>query len=164
MKLLDYLRKPAVAAALGAVVGLIVGLIWAWGIQPVVWKDVPPAQMGTTYQEDYLRMASDSYSVHPDNALALQRYQALGTAGPATLAAVKLNPGNSGSKCNLGLCKSRPAGRGRTDTDGDKRTTPGKTSSFTSIAIILGAVILVCPGGIWNFAIPDPAFPEHKQR
>ena len=81
MKLLDYAKKPVVAAALGAVLGLIVGLIWAWVIQPVQWTNVPPSRMGSTYQEQYLRMAIDSYKVNPDAALALQRFDALGPAG-----------------------------------------------------------------------------------
>ena len=81
MKLLDYVKKPVVAAVLGAFVGLIVGLIWAYEIQPVKWKDVPPSWMGATYQEQYLRMAIDSYQANPDNALALQRFQDLGPAG-----------------------------------------------------------------------------------
>jgi hypothetical protein len=155
MKLIDYLRKPAVAAALGALVGLIVGLIWAWGIQPVVWKDVPPAQLGTTYQEDYLRSAVDSYIVRPDNNLALQRYQALGTAGPAALAAVKLNPGNldpNAISAFANLVQQASTQPTPTGTSGQ----PGKTSSLTSIAIILGAVILfaLVGYGILRYLIP----------
>ena len=67
MKLLDYAKRPVVAAILGAILGLIIGLIWAWEIQPVEWTNVPPTQMGATYQEQYLRMAIDSYQVNPDS-------------------------------------------------------------------------------------------------
>ena len=156
MKLLDYLKKPALAAALGAVIGLLVGLIWAWMIQPVVWKDVPPAQLGTTFQQDYLRMAIDSYIVHPDNTVALQRYQALGTAGPAALAAVKLDPGNLDPNAIAAFTNLvQPAVAGPTPTAASGPTT-GKTSSFTSIAIILGAVILfaLVGYGILRYLIP----------
>jgi len=158
MKLLDYLRKPAVAAALGAVIGLVLGLIWAWMIQPVVWKDVPPAQMGTAYQVNYLRMAVDSYSVRPDDALALQRYQALGTAGPTALATVKMNPGNLDSKAiqafaNLVQEVSNELTPTPTAISGQ---TPAKTGSSTSIVIILVAVVLfaLVGYGIFRYLIP----------
>jgi hypothetical protein len=156
MKLLDTLKKPAVAAAIGAVVGLVIGLIWAWGIQPVVWKDVPPAQMGTTFQEDYLRMAVDSYIVHPDNAVALQRFQALGKAGPATLATVKANPGSLDTKAILAFSNLvLPGSTGATPTVPSGQAS-SKGGSLTSIAIIIGAVVLfaLVGYGILRYLIP----------
>jgi hypothetical protein len=156
MKLLDYLKKPAIAAALGALLGLIVGLIWAWGIQPVQWKDVPPAQMGTAYQEQYLRMAVDSYSVHPDSALALQRYQSLGAAGPAIWKAIKDNPGNldqSAISAFDGIVQPAAATPPPTGAAGKPSPT---TSSTKSIAIILGAIVLfaLVGYGILRYLIP----------
>jgi ABC-type lipoprotein release transport system permease subunit len=53
MKLSELMKKPAMAGFLGALIGLIVGLIWAWYVQPVIWTNVPPSQMGTLYQERY---------------------------------------------------------------------------------------------------------------
>ena len=157
MKLLDYLKRPAVAAAVAAIVGLIVGLIWAWGIQPVQWTNVPPTQLGVTYQEEYLRMAIDSYSVHPDNALALQRYQALGSAGPTTLATVTANPGNlDPAAISAFVNVIQPAAAGATPVPTGGATTPAKTGNTTSIVIILGAVILfaLVGYGILRYLIP----------
>ncbi len=45
MKILDYLKKPVIAGAIGVVIGIILGLIWGWDIQPVQY--VPPTQVGT---------------------------------------------------------------------------------------------------------------------
>jgi len=156
MKLFDSLRKPAVAAALGALIGLVLGLIWAWMIQPVVWKDVPPVQMGTIYQADYMRMAVDSYSVHPDNALALQRYKALGLAGPAALATVKSNPANLDEKAISAFANVVQQGAAVPIPTVSSGQAPAKTSSFTSIVIILGAVILfaLVGYGILRYLIP----------
>jgi hypothetical protein len=92
MKIQDYLKRPAVAALLGAVIGLIVGLIWAWMIQPVTWTNVAPSQLGTSYQEQYLRMAIDSYRVDPNDALATARFQAMGTTGSSMLDYIQKNP------------------------------------------------------------------------
>lgn len=110
MRILDYLKKPVVAAVLGVIVGLIFGLIVGWGIAPVEWIDVPPSQMGTLYQEYYLRMAIDSYTLNgslgkiseADNeALAIQLYQSLGEDGPSVLQTIKNNPGIQDSNAIL---------------------------------------------------------------
>ena len=156
MKLLDNLRKPAVAAVFGALIGLILGLIWAWVIQPVVWKDVPPVQMGTIYQEDYMRMAIDSYTLHPDNVLALQRYKALGAAGPTMLATVTGNPGNLDAKSISAFSNVVQQGGAVPTPAKQSGQTPVKTRSFTAIAVILGAVILfaLVGYGILRYLIP----------
>ncbi|MGA2490394.1 MAG: hypothetical protein ABSF99_09480 [Anaerolineales bacterium] len=156
MKLHDYLKKPAVAAAVGAVIGLVVGLLWAWLIQPVVWKNVPPAQMGTTYQEDYLRMAVDSYSVHPDNTLALQRYGALGKAGPAILATIKSNPGTLDANALSAFASTVGQGSAIPTPTPASGGPSAKTGTLTSIVIILAAVVLfaLVAYGILRYLIP----------
>jgi hypothetical protein len=171
MKIMDYLKKPVVAAVVGGVVGLVVGLIWAWGIQPVVWKDVPPVQLGTAYQEQYLRMAIDSYAFHPDDALALQRFQSLGTAGPATLDKVLANPNTQDpTALNAFSTIVGQASPGASPTPASGAT-PGKASTSTSIAIIVGAVILfaLVGYGILRYLIPlfrntQPAEPTAATR
>jgi hypothetical protein len=156
MKIKDYLRKPAVAAVFGALIGLVLGLIWAWMIQPVVWTDVPPVQMGTTYQEDYMRMAVDSYTLHPDNVLALQRYKDLGAAGPTILAAITSNPGNLDAKAIAAFTNIAQQGGVVPTPAGQSGQTPVITRSFTAIAVILGAVILfaLVGYGILKYLIP----------
>jgi hypothetical protein len=152
MKLSDYLKKPIVVGVIGAVIGLVIGLIWAWMIQPVVWTNVPP----TTYQEDYLRMAVDSFSKQPDNALALQRYQALGTAGPAALKLVTSNPGNLGANAiSAFITAVQPAGVVQTPSVPSGQT-PANTRSVTAIAVIIGAVLLfaLVGYGILRYLIP----------
>jgi hypothetical protein len=156
MKLLDYLKKPAVAAVFGGVIGLILGLIWAWGIQPVKWTNVPPAQMGTVYQEDYLRTAIDSYSLHPDKTLAAQRYKALGTAGPTMLVAVTSNPGNLDAKAISEFSNVVKQGEAAATPSESGGQPPGRTRSIAAVALILGAVILfgLVGYGILRYLIP----------
>ncbi len=86
------LKRPAIAALTGGIIGLALGLVWAWLIQPVEWKDASPALLHPAYQEEYLRMAIDSYSVHRDTATAQRRYQALGGTGPEVLQRIQTNP------------------------------------------------------------------------
>jgi hypothetical protein len=156
MKLFDYLKKPAVAAVLGGVLGLVVGLIWAWGIAPVQWKDVPPTQLGSTYQEEFLRMAIDSYTVHPDEALASNRFKSLGDAGPNVLAAITKNPGNLDATA-VALFSNivQPSTLVATPTPAGGET-PAKKISLTSVLLILAAVLLfaLVGYGILRYLIP----------
>lgn len=80
---------PAVAL----IVGLVIGVLYAWVISPVQWVDGEPHQLRADLQEDYLRMAIDSYLVNSDADLATQRFDALGDSGPDTLATVAEDPG-----------------------------------------------------------------------
>ncbi len=156
MKLLDYAKKPVVAAALGGILGLIVGLIWAWMVQPVQWTNVPPTQLGATYQEQFLRMAIDSYKVNPDTTLALQRFQALGPVGASILTTIENNPGSQDPAAITGFAGVvQPGGSAVTPLPGGG-STPAKSGSFTSFALIAAAIILfaLVAYGILRYLIP----------
>jgi hypothetical protein len=156
MKLLDYAKKPVVAAALGGILGLIIGLIWAWAVQPVVWTNVPPTQLGATYQEQYLRMAIDSYKVNPDSALALQRFQALGPVGASILTTIESNPGSLDPAAITGFAGVvQPGGAAATPVPGGTPT-PAKGGSFPAFVLIAIAVILfaLVGYGILRYLIP----------
>lgn len=156
MKLLDYIKRPLIAAALGAILGLIIGLLWAYEVQPVQWKDVPPSWMGATYQDQYLRMAIDSFHVNPDNALALQRFEALGPAGASLLTTIQNNPGNQDPNAISSFASAvQPGGVAATPVpNGGPSITKG--TSLTSIALIVAAVILfgLVAYGILRYLIP----------
>ncbi len=77
--------------ALALIFGLAAGLGYAWGLNPVQWINGEPQQLRADLQEDYLRMAIDSYSVNRDSDLALQRYSALGESAKLTLDAVAVD-------------------------------------------------------------------------
>ncbi len=74
------------------IAGVAIGMVYAWVINPVEWVDGTPEQLRADLQEDYLRMAIDSYSVNRDAELALIRYEALGENGSAALVAVSEDP------------------------------------------------------------------------
>lgn len=87
-----YIKKPAIAATLGAILGLILGLIFGWGIWPVQWTNATPEVLRADLQTDYLRMAIDSFRVNGDQTLAVQRWDNLGTDAPAAYATVVQDP------------------------------------------------------------------------
>jgi|WetSurMetagenome_2_1015567.scaffolds.fasta_scaffold242426_1 hypothetical protein len=141
----ELLKRPLVAGILGGLVGLLVGLIWAYGISPVKWINVPPVQLGTTYQEQYLRMAIDSYQVRQDDTLALQRFQSLETAGTNILKTIENNPGSQDPNAILKFSSlvSAASAVGLTPAPAINETpapTAPKTGSLT-ILVIFGAIV-----------------------
>jgi hypothetical protein len=156
MKLLEYLKKPVIAAALGGIVGLIIGLFWAYIVDPVKWNNISPANMDQGYQEQYLRMAIDAFHGNPDPALALQRYQYLGDAGASVLKQIQDNPGSVNPADISGFANAVQQGAAvPTTTPGSGQAPTGKVSG-TSTAIIVGAVLLfaLVGFGILRYLIP----------
>ncbi len=80
--LLEFARKPLTKAILAGVIGFALGLFFGWIVWPVEWTDATPAYLRPELQADYVQMAADSFMLHKDPNLALQRWSALGTAGP----------------------------------------------------------------------------------
>jgi hypothetical protein len=146
MKMSDILKKPAIAALLGFIVGAVVGLVvLGWGLWPVQWTNAAPAQMDPSYQEQYLRMAIDSYRVNPNNTLAVQRYQALGEAGPTTLDRIKGNPGDQDANAISGFASIVEAA--------GPVVTPGTSSGGTGTGGSGGLTIVVIVGAVFAFAV-----------
>ena len=88
------LKSPKVTAVLGVIGGLIIGLLIGWVFWPVEWTDATPQALSAEAQEDYMRMAIDSYRVNGDPNLAVQRYLALGPNAAQVFSKVQEQPGN----------------------------------------------------------------------
>lgn len=82
-----------VLIVVATLVGVVVGLALGWLVFPVEWVDSLPSSLANVYQEDYLRMAIDSYALNGDCDLATQRYKALGEAGPSLLEGIVTDSG-----------------------------------------------------------------------
>ena len=91
--LLEKLKNPMIAAVVALVVGFVIGLTWGWGVQPVEWVDASPELLNRNYQRDYLRMTIDSFLTNSDTALAVQRWQNLGTEASGLLQEIGTTPG-----------------------------------------------------------------------
>ncbi|HET9913337.1 MAG TPA: hypothetical protein VFQ13_15690 [Anaerolineales bacterium] len=94
----NLLKNTVVAIVVGVVLGLILGLLVGWVAWPVEWTDGTPEVLREDLQNDYLRMAVESYrvnkAVNPQAATdqAEDRWEALGEAAPATLGRIQADP------------------------------------------------------------------------
>lgn len=136
-----FFQNPIVKTLGLLLMGLAVGLIWAWGIQPVQWKDAVPSLLHPAYREDYLRMAIDSYSINHDAEIALRRYQALGEYGPSTLQSIQANPAGQNPAAILDF--SQLVVGGTLVTPSVPSTTPAKAGGGMAYLLIGLAVILI---------------------
>ena len=75
--------KNLVVAVVGLVAGLGLGLLYAWGINPVAYKDTTPASLRAAHKADYVRMVAQAYVVEGNLDRARARLAALGEASPA---------------------------------------------------------------------------------
>jgi hypothetical protein len=94
---MDIVRKYWLVAA-AFIGGLILGLIFAWLVWPVEWTNATPAQLDPAYQEVYVKMSAELYSLN-GNAEMVQ--QALGGWGGDVVA------------CNLASTTADAAERAR---------------------------------------------------
>ena len=147
MHLTDILKSPRNALILGVVLGLALGLLVGWVLWPVEYTDAVPEILSQQYQEEYLRMAIDSYHLNKDPDLAYQRWTNIGEKAPALLFAVVQNPGSQKPAWILefkGLIESQ-AGivqPSTPETEPPESTPSSSSSSTTKLAIIvLGSLV-----------------------
>jgi len=86
-------KKPLFVGAVALILGIIIGVFIGWNTVTVA--NTTPAVMRSDLQEDYLRMAIDSFGVNPDPNLAVQRWQSLGSAAAPAFSDIQKNPGKT---------------------------------------------------------------------
>jgi hypothetical protein len=136
------IKKPAVAATLGAILGLVLGLIFGWGIWPVQWTNATPEVLRADLQADYLRMTIDSFRVNGDQALAVQRWDDLGTGAAGAYASVLqepkgLDPVAITNYAQVLTAASRSIEAGALPTNGDSQP-----STSTIVISVIGILVL----------------------
>jgi hypothetical protein len=131
--------------------GLGLGLLIGWGIAPVEFVNATPAYLRPDLQEDYLRMAIDSYRLNPDPNLALQRWQNLGIGAEQAYLNIQTNPGTQDPAVvkNFGdLIASILAttGGGQPATNGSSGQSSLMNTALIGIGIILVLGVLATAG------------------
>ena len=88
----EQLTKPWVVGIIGLVIGILLGVFYGWIINPVEWTDASVEDLRYDLQEEYMRMAIDSYQVNQNADLATKRYQDVGENAEAILMDITANP------------------------------------------------------------------------
>ena len=86
----DYVRSHLIPLVVAVAVGLAVGVPLGWASVRVV--NTTPEVMRSDLQEDYLRMAIDSFRVNRDPNLAVRRWDDLGPAAAPMFVKVQEDP------------------------------------------------------------------------
>ncbi len=77
------------------IVGLALGLVIGWWVAPVEFVDATPAYLRADLQEDYLRMAIDSFLVNQNPGQAVDRWKNLGAGAQQAYLNIQANPGSA---------------------------------------------------------------------
>jgi len=154
----NLLKNPRMTLIVGVVLGLLLGLIVGWGLWPVQWTDALPEVLRTDLQEDYMRMAIDSYrankNLNPQAAadLAVTRWDNLGTVAGPTYGRVQANPSylDQVSIQDFGLIIQSRKGPIDTNPVTQQTSAAGKYVLYASIAVV---VVLLAAGGLYLFRL-----------
>lgn len=87
---LDVVKKQLILVLIALAVGVAFGVPLGWATVRVV--NTTPAVMRDDLQEDYLRMAIDSFRVNRDPNLAVRRWDALGPAAATMFVRIQKDP------------------------------------------------------------------------
>lgn len=157
--ILDKLFKNQKAVLIiGVVLGLFLGLIVGWGIWPVKWTNATPEVLRSDLQEDYMRMAIDSYRImKPVNQqaasdLAVFHWTNLGAAAGPTYGRVQAAPNylDQGSINDFGVIIQSRVGQFSTTPATPQTSALGKYVLYGSIVVV---VLLLAAGGLYLFRL-----------
>lgn len=134
----NLLKNTATAIGVGVVVGLLLGLFIGWVVWPVQWTNATPEVLRTDLQEDYLRMAIESFARTGDNDTALRRWDDLGESAGSTLTRLQAAPGSVDPAALQQYANLILAAKGQIPT-----TPAGAAPSPLSTAVIWASLVIV---------------------
>lgn len=133
------LKKPIILTVLAALVGVAVGVPLGWATVRVV--NTTPAVMRADLQEDYLRMAIDSFRVNRDPNLAVRRWDSLGPAAAPLFVKIQKDPQGIDPVVIIAYGQVIQAVKGSNPASAQAATTPAAGPSGTTV--LLGAVLVL---------------------
>ncbi len=140
------IKRPTVAAVLGLIGGLIIGLTIGWWLWPVEWTNTTPELLRPDLQEDYLRMAIDSFRMNGDPNLAVRRWDELGPNARALYLKIQENPAGLDMGAITSFGQVIQTVRGPIETAApspeEKKPLPFSTILITVAIILILAVIV----------------------
>lgn len=120
--------------------GLLLGLLIGWVIAPVQFVDATPAYLRADLQEDYLRMAIDSFRLNSNPDLAVQRWQNLGSGAQQAYSNIQTDPKSADPnviKVYGDLVTGVLSTGGQPTADGTSDSSSGMKTAVIGIGIVL---------------------------
>ncbi len=136
----DLFKNPIAIGILALIVGLIVGVPLGWATVKVV--NTTPAVMRPDLQEDYLRMAIDSFRVNRDPNLAVQRWDNLGPAAAPLFVKIQKDPQGIDPVVIVAFGQVIQAVKGASPSSGAAVPTPAAAGPSRT-TVLLGAVLVL---------------------
>jgi hypothetical protein len=140
----NNLKNTTTAIVVGAILGLLLGLLIGWVVWPVEWTDATPQVLRADLQEDYLRMAMESYSRTGDQQTALSRWNNLGDAAQPTLQRLQPSVDPALFQQFAAAVQASPV----TPVGPGGPTTPDGTGSGTWVILVSLIVLILVGAGI----------------
>ncbi len=134
-------RKPIVLVILAGLVGLILGVPLGWATVRVV--NTTPAVMRADLQEDYLRMAIDSFRVNRDPNLAVRRWDSLGSAAAPLFVKIQKDPQGIDPVVIIAYGQVIQAVKGANPASEAQPAASAPTPGPSRTTILLGAVLVL---------------------
>jgi hypothetical protein len=123
--------------------GLLLGLLVGWVIWPVSYTDTTPEILRSDLQEDYLRMAMESFSRTGDQPTAMRRWNDLGDAAQPTLQRLLATPGLVDPALAQQFATAVQAPAVVPGTTPGATTPPTDTGGGLSTWVILGSLLVL---------------------
>ena len=140
----NNLKNTTTAIVVGAILGLLLGLLIGWVVWPVTYTDTTPEILRSDLQEDYLRMAMESYSRTGDQQTALRRWNDLGDAAQPTLQRLQSSVDPTLFQPFAAAVQAAPV----TPVDPSSPTTPADSGSSTWVILVSLVVLILVGAGI----------------
>jgi hypothetical protein len=135
----DFVRTHSIAIVVALAVGLIAGIPLGWATVRVV--NTTPAVMRADLQEDYLRMAIDSFRVNRDPNLAVRRWDDLGPAAAPIFVKVQQEPEGMDPAVIVAYGQVIEAVKGNNPASSGAQTPAAAFSSRT--LLLIGAIVVL---------------------
>jgi hypothetical protein len=138
----DLVRQHILMVVIALAVGVAAGIPLGWATVRVV--NTTPAVMRPDLQEDYLRMAIDSFRVNRDPNLAVQRWDELGPAAATMFVKVQEDPKGMDPAVIVAYGQVIQAVKGQSLVPEGSQGTPSSsgTAPFRTALLIAAVVVL----------------------
>jgi hypothetical protein len=156
-ELREQLSKPLVVGVASFIVGLFIGLVvLGWWLWPVEWTDAAPEHLRAEYQEVYLRMAIDSYTLSSDPVAAQQRINEVGEESVEILAEIQADPGKQ-DQDSIEVFSAISAGEQIGEAPGESTPTAEEEGGGLSTTLVVLCIvgILLIGGLVAAFLLRD---------